>query len=96
MPIRSTVPDEFAGDLGYLKPQDISQLMSMVIALGAEVFMLKAELKRLQLTLTESGLIDEKNTQLSGEGAAFNAWLAQEQNIFAQNLLDPLSKAKNS
>jgi hypothetical protein len=92
MPIHSTVPHEFARDLGYLQPEDISQVMSTVIALGAEVFMLKAELKRLQLTLSESGLIDEKVTQLSGEGAAFKAWLAQEQNTFAQNLLDPVSQ----
>ena len=91
MSVKSTVPSEFMADLGYLQPQDISRLMSTVVALGAEVFMLKAELKRLQMTLAQSGAADDKALQRTGEGAAFNAWLEQEQAAFARNLLEPLA-----
>ncbi len=96
MSVQSTVPSEFMGDLGYLQPQDISRLMSTVVALGAEVFMLKAELKRLQMTLAQSGAADDKALQLTGEGAAFNAWLAQEQAAFARNLLEPIAAGSNT
>lgn len=88
---KSTVPREFSADLGYLQAQDVSRIMSSVVALGAEVFMLKAELKRLQLALAESGVATESSLQRTGESAEFNAWLASEQATFARNLLDPIA-----
>lgn len=87
----STVPREFRADLGYLQPQDISRLMSSLVALGAEVFMLKAQVQRLQLALAESGAATQDQLHHAGESAAFNAWLASEQAAFARNLLDPFS-----
>ena len=87
----STVPVPFRSDLSYLQPQDIGRLMASLVALGGEVFMLKAEVRRLRAALDARGAVSQADIEAAGASAAFNAWIDAEQKFFAQTLLDPIA-----
>ncbi|MGE0801904.1 MAG: hypothetical protein AB7G13_25355 [Lautropia sp.] len=93
MDIGTTVPSAFREDLGYLGPQDVQRLMASLVALGAEVFMLKAEVERLRRALEATGAVAPERLASAGSDAAFAAWLEREQAMFARGLLDPLWRA---
>lgn len=87
MNIESTVPMEFARDLGYLGADDVPHLMACIVGLGAEVFMLKAELERLRRTLEASGGLKADALEAMGSDPAFAQWLQQESDAFGRSLL---------
>ncbi len=88
---QTTVPSEFRGDLTYLQPQDLGRLMASMIALGGEVFLLKAEVQRLRLALQARGGPTPPEVEAAGESDAFKAWLDTENKEFARVILDPFA-----
>lgn len=91
MNAETTVPREFQADPAGLQARDVGQLMATVIALGGEVFLLKAELQRLRLALQERGGLTGPELEAAGATADFKAWLDAEHKEFARALLDPFA-----
>jgi hypothetical protein len=91
--VGTTVPRAFGADLGYLAPQDVQRLMASLVGLGAEVFMLKAEVERLRRALEATGAVASAQLDAAGSSTQFSAWLESEQAAFARSLLDPLWRA---
>lgn len=67
----------------------MTRMMGVVMALASEVFVLKAEVRRLNLALEESAMIDDPALEAAGDSRAMHTWLAEEQTIFAEALLRP-------
>lgn len=93
MNIDTTVPPEFAGKLEYLQPQDVPHLMACLVGLGSEVFMLKAEVERLQRALAAAGNVTPQALEAAGNDAAFGEWLRQEQAEFGRAIIAPFVHA---
>ena len=93
MNTESTIPPEFAVDFNYLQAKDMSHLMASLVALGAEVFLLKAEVQRLTLALDARGVVDQAALDKAAASQAFSAWASHEQSAFTRNLLSPLDAA---
>lgn len=89
MNIDSTVPPEFAKDLGYLRSQDVSGLMACLVGLGGEVFMLKAEVERLRRALEAAGGVSPQSLETIGNSPAFADWLQKEQAEFGRAIIAP-------
>lgn len=90
---QTTVPPEFGADLSYLQPEDLGRMMASLVALGGEVFLLKAEVQRLRGALAACGVLKEADVDAAGASEAFQAWLETEHKAFARVLLDPLGGA---
>ena len=64
-------------------------LVSIVMALAGEVYVLKAEVERLKTALAEKAVVDHDDLQQAGDSQPMQAWLAQEQGAFTADLLRP-------
>jgi len=75
--------------LQFFEGADTERLLAMIVALGGEVFVLKAELQRLRLCLAAAGVADDAALAQTATSDAYRAWQAQEENAFGRNLLRP-------
>jgi hypothetical protein len=93
-PIKDTgLPERFAG-LAGLAPDDpmmSARLMGVITALAAEVYGLKAEVKRLQIALEGAALTSADQIEAAGRSDAMRAWFAAEEPAFARALLSPFT-----
>jgi len=94
MALQSTVPPEFLADLSYTGDPLVARLLEMVVGLGGEVFLLKAEVERLRRALAERTPVDEAALDAAAAAADFKAWLASEQAAFARHLFDPVGRGR--
>lgn len=94
MSLRSTVPPEFLQDLSYCGDPMVARLLEMVVALGGEVFVLKAEAERLRRALAERTPVGAEAIDAASATEGFRAWLAQEQAAFARHLFDPIARGR--
>lgn len=78
----------------YLSP-DASQLMAMLVALGGEVFVMKAEMEALRRALPDPEET-ARRVEAVRQGTAFKDWLAEEEMRFARHLLDPMNTLSGS
>ena len=85
----TTLQPAFQGDLSYLQPQDVGRLMACLVALGGEVFLLKAEVQQLRLALQARGGLAPDEVEAAGGTEAFKAWLEAENKEFARVILEP-------
>ena len=94
MALQSTVPPEFLADLTYAKDPLVARLLEMVVALGGEVFLLRAEAERLRRALAERGTVDEAALDAVAADPDFRAWLAREQTEFTRHIFDPIGRGR--
>ena len=90
----TTVPPAFLRDLDGISDPLVSQLLSMLVSLGGEVFVLKAELQRLRLALAQAGGVDEDALERVRRSPDFAAWLSREEQAFTAALIDPIARAR--
>ena len=90
----TTVPPAFLRDLDGVRDPLVSQLLSMLVSLGGEVFVLKAELQRLRLALAAAGGVGEDALEAVRRSPDFVAWLSREEREFARTLMDPIARAR--
>ncbi|MGE0313355.1 MAG: hypothetical protein AB7P21_17230 [Lautropia sp.] len=86
-------PDDLVAEmakLGYGQQSDSSRLLGMVMALAAEVFVLKAQNERLRRALQERDLVTDAQLAAAGDGEDMQAWLAAEEQTFTRAVLMPL------
>ena len=93
MPVETTVPSEFLSDLHYMRDPYTSRLLETIVALGGEVFLLKAEIERLKLALAGKNVLQSSELESAAATLAFKTWLDKEQVSFSKSLLDPISRA---
>jgi hypothetical protein len=85
----TTVPPAFLQHLDGIADPLASRMMAMIVALGGEVFVLKAELERTRRALAMA----EERLEAVRRDPDFVAWLAQEERDFARHLIDPIARA---
>lgn len=90
----TSVPPAFLRDLDGVRDPLVSRLLAMLVSLGGEVFVLKAELQRVRLALAEKGGVDEDALERIRRSPDFVAWLAREEREFGRALIDPLARAR--
>jgi hypothetical protein len=90
----TTVPPAFLRDLDGVRDPLVSQLLSMLVSLGGEVFVLKAELQRLRLALAAAGGVGEDALEAVRRSPDFVAWLSREEREFTRALMDPIARAR--
>ncbi len=80
----------FAGlsGLAPADPMDSARLMSVILSLAGEVYVLKSELHRLRLALGERQLLDDAALEKAGQSAAMAAWFSTEEAEFSRALLN--------
>ena len=66
-----------------------SRLLVTIVALGGEVFVLKAQVERLTRALQAAGVVDAAALARAGEDKAMSAWIASEERQFGEALLRP-------
>lgn len=71
---------------------DTERLMGMIMALGGEVFVLKAQLQRMALALSQTGAAGEAALLAAAASPEYKAWLSTEQKAFGRALLRPFSQ----
>ena len=57
-------------------------LLSMILELGGELFVLKAEMQRMKMALEEQKLLTSQNLKLVADSSEFELWLAHEEKQF--------------
>ncbi|MBC7803713.1 MAG: hypothetical protein H7Y16_07535 [Candidatus Parcubacteria bacterium] len=70
---------------------DTERLMGMIMALGGEVFVLKAQVQRMALALAKAGAVGEAALEAAGTSEEFQAWLPREEKAFGRSLLRPFT-----
>jgi hypothetical protein len=88
----------FAGLAGLAPgdPMDSARLMSVILSLAGEVYVLKSELQRMRLALAERKLIDDGALETAGQSAAMAAWFATEEAEFGRALLHAFTSPDES
>jgi len=84
---------DFAG-LAGLSPEDSmdsARLMGVILALAGEVYVLKAELRRMRIALADRQMLDEQALDQAGTSTRMSDWLKREEAEFGQALLRPFT-----
>lgn len=68
---------------------DTERLMAMIMALGGEVFVLKAQVQRLAQALKDTGTVGEAALEAAASSPEFRAWMSREEKAFGRALLRP-------
>ncbi len=72
-------------------PLDSARLMGVILALAGEVYLLKAELRRMRIALADRQMLDEQALDQAGSSAQMSDWLKREEAEFGQSLLRPFT-----
>ena len=75
--------------LGGADALESSRIMGVLLSLAGEVFVLKAEVKRLQYALKESNTLNEAELIEAEKSNNFSEWFKQEQQVFSETLMRP-------
>ena len=73
---------------GFTEPRD-ARMFGVMMALASEVYVLKAEVQRLNAALEQGGLVTGDALEAAGQTEAMAAWLSAEQKTFTADLLRP-------
>ena len=74
----------------YFKDPAMTRMMGMVTALAGEVFVLKAQNRRLEQTLEKVGVLTPRDLEASADSAEMAGWMADERDAYAAALMAPL------
>lgn len=91
----TTVPVEFLRDLDGISDPLVSRLLATLVALGGEVFLLRAEIERMKQALAERGGLAAEDLERVRRSDSYTAWLAAEERRFAAQLVDPLRRERD-
>jgi hypothetical protein len=82
---------DLAAELGKFGARDpeSARLMGMIVALAGEVFVLKAQVERLQRALEAGGALDAKRLAAAAADEGMAKWLAAEESAFTRSLTAP-------
>ncbi|HUN70237.1 MAG TPA: hypothetical protein VMU46_15655 [Burkholderiales bacterium] len=82
---------DLAAELGKFGARDpeAARLMGMIVALAGEVFVLKAQVERLQRALQAGGAVDAKRLAAAAADEGMAKWLAAEETAFTRSLTAP-------
>lgn len=72
---------------------DTERLLAMIMALGGELFVLKAEMKRLKIALNKHEFISERDLDFVAESSEFAFWLSSEEKEFGEHLMNSYTQA---
>ncbi len=72
-------------------PMDSARLLGVITALAAEVYVLKAEVKRLTIALESSGATNAKALESAGSSERMLRWFAEEEGAFGPALFRPFT-----
>lgn len=75
--------------LKFFEGADTERLLGTIMALGAEVYVLKAELQRLSMTLRAAGVVSDDALAHTAGSQSFKAWMAKEEAAFGPSVLKP-------
>ncbi|NBX88839.1 MAG: hypothetical protein EBQ86_01920 [Betaproteobacteria bacterium] len=75
--------------LGQADALESSRIMGVLLSLAGEVFILKAEVKRLQYALKKSNHLNEAELLEVEQSKDFGEWFKQEQQVFGETLMRP-------
>lgn len=70
---------------------DSARLMGVILALAGEVYVLKAEVRRMRIALADRQVLDEQALEQAGGSVRMNDWLKREEAEFGQALLRPFT-----
>lgn len=73
---------------GFTQPNDVGML-GVVTALASEVYILKAEVRRLTAALEDNDLVNGDELEAVEQTEAMESWLASEQKAFTAETLRP-------
>jgi hypothetical protein len=80
----------------FFECADTERLLATIVALGAEVYVLKAELKRLQVSLSQANVVNDLALEKAAASDAYRTWQAQEEVSFGRELLRPFVHPNDS
>ncbi|MGE0798345.1 MAG: hypothetical protein AB7G13_34500 [Lautropia sp.] len=69
--------------------QDSGRLLGMMLALAADVYMLKAEVSRLRIALAHKNVMEPADLTAAADSADFAAWDRKERSLSVESLLEP-------
>ncbi len=72
-----------------IDPTDVERLLGMIAALGSEVFVLKAEQRRLRQALASAGVVGEAQLEAAASSPELERWLREEEKAFGAHLMRP-------
>jgi len=72
---------------------DNERLLAMIVALGGELFVLKAELERLKMALNKHKFVSGQDLDLVAESSEFAFWLSNEEKEFGSHLMNSYTQA---
>ena len=70
---------------------DTQRLLGMVFALSAEVFVLKAQMHKMEAALRAAGALDDVGLDAAGKSREVAQWLAAEGRAFSDAVLRPFA-----
>lgn len=70
---------------------DTERLLGMITALGAEVFVLKAEVQRLKGALHASGTLTDAQLEKAAASPELQQWMSEEEKVFGATLMRPFA-----
>lgn len=79
----------WARHLARLKDDPNGKALGVMVALASEVFLLKAENRRLRLALEKRGGLSHADEVAAGNDAEFRKWLQAEQAAFSRAVFKP-------
>ena len=83
---------------GFTQPND-ARMLVVVMALASEVYILKAEVRRLTAALEDNDLVNGDALEAAEQTEAMESWLAAEKKAFTAEILrpwlDPIADARH-
>ena len=70
---------------------DTERLLGMIAALGAEVFVLKAEVQRLKRALQSGGTLTDAQLEKAAASPELAQWMSEEERVFGATLMRPFT-----
>ena len=74
-----------------MEKTDTERLLGMVAALGAEVFVLKAEVQRMKHALKSGGALTDAQLDKAATSPELERWMADEEKVFGATLMRPFT-----
>jgi hypothetical protein len=82
----SLADKRWSAHIARLRNSPESKSLGVSFALASELFLLKAENKRLRLVLKRKGLLDDRDETAVAESEEFRKWLQNEQTAFSRSI----------
>ena len=74
-----------------METTDTHRLLGMISALGAEVFVLKAEVQRLKQALRSGGTLTDAQLESAAASPELQRWMGEEEKTFGATLMRPFT-----